>query len=129
MTDDRTRMNVRAAALERNARWGVGTILLMALAIGVAGGMFLFAGCVPIEAVEQTKEEHAINTGHALDASLPIEARQIAADTVRADAAHYKALTGDELPSDVGTFSPVCPTCRRPAAAGPFPPELAPVPR
>ena len=67
------------------------------------------SACVPMEAVEQAREEHAINLGHALDPELPGEARQIGADGARAWSAQHRALTGEDLPLEA------------------LPPELAPV--
>lgn len=77
-------------------RWGLSTLLggLLVLAVVV---LVAVSGCVPMEAVEQAREEHAINVGHALDESLPLEARLIAADAVLAWEAQAVALTGDHL--------------------------------
>lgn len=106
--------------------WGVRGFLVVLTVVAVVM-MLLVAGCVPMEAVEQAREEHAINLGHALDESLPLEARQIGADGLRAWAAQHRALSGDDLPVDgPGLLVPRCETCGRPAVRGPLPPELGP---
>lgn len=73
----------------------------------------LLVGCVAPEAIEQARTEAALCHGHALDASLPLQARQIAADEQRAWLAQFRALDGHEVPG-----SEVWPA---------LPPELAPV--
>lgn len=58
----------------------------------------LLSGCVAPEAIDQARHEAAICHGHAADAALPLEARQIAADETRAWRAQHLALTGDDVP-------------------------------
>lgn len=60
--------------------------------------LLLLAGCVAPEAIEQARHQAAISHGHALDVTLPLEARQIAADDDRAWQQHHKTLTGDPVP-------------------------------
>jgi hypothetical protein len=78
--------------------WGLAPLVVVLGAVAVVVMLALTSGCVPMEAVEQAREEHAISIGHALDPALPIEARQIGADGARAWAAQHRSLTGDDLP-------------------------------
>ena len=73
----------------------------------------LFAGCVAPEAIEQARNEAAICHGHAMDASLPLEARMIGADGERAWQAQHGALCGGDRVPGSETWEPL-------------PPELAP---
>lgn len=94
------------------APWGlVGLVLLFVVLMLVVG----LAGCVPVEAIEQARDQAAIEHGHAVDErhELPLEARQRAADSERAWQAQHRALTGDPVPGS--------------EAWPPLPPELAPV--
>lgn len=82
----------------------------------VACYCLLLAGCVaPAEAVDQAAREAAIAHADAVDETLTLETRQLAADEQRAWCAQYGACTnGDAVPGS--------------AAWDPLPAELAPVP-
>lgn len=76
--------------------------------LALLGLLALAVGCVPVEALEHVREQHAIMAGHALDESLPLEARQIGADAMRAMSTQHRVLDGEPLESPA------------------LPPELAP---
>lgn len=71
------------------ANAGGALALLLALVLGA---------CVPVEAITQAETQHAIEVGHAGDESLPLPARQRAADSARAWDAQHVSLTGDRAP-------------------------------
>lgn len=70
-------------------------------ALALAGLLAVAVGCVPVEAIEHAKEQHAIMLGHALDESLPLQARQIGADGARAMSTQHRVLAGEPLPSEL----------------------------
>lgn len=68
-------------------------------ALALAGLLALVVGCVPVEAIEHAREQHAIMAGHALDESLPLPARQVGADAMRGFSMQHRALAGEPLES------------------------------
>lgn len=72
--------------------------LLFVALLGLALIVAACAGCVAPEAIEQARTEAANNHGHAMDTTLPLEARQVGADNTRAWRAQHLALTGDDVP-------------------------------
>lgn len=94
--------------------WSPVPLLLGAVVVLLALCLLLAAGCVaPPEAVDQAREQATVEHGHALDEDLPRQARERAADSMRAWRAQHVALTGDDVPGAE----------RWPA----LPPELGPV--
>lgn len=81
-------------------------------AFALAGLLALAVGCVPVEALDHVKEQHAIMAGHALDESLPLPARQVGADAMRAMSTQHRVLAGEPLPS------PELPPALAPAGGG-----------
>ena len=82
----------------------LGAVLLVGLALAFV------VGCVPVEAIEHVREQHAAMAGHALDESLPLQARQVGADAMRGFSVQHRVLAGELLESPE------------------LPPELAPAP-
>ena len=71
------------------SRKAMGLTLLLAAAF--------LAGCVPAQAILQTRQNVAINRAHETDTALPTEAREIAQDNADAWEAQRYLLTGERL--------------------------------